>query len=140
MAEKVAPARLANIRKAEPKVPVIGIFAACDPRIDKASRTRSQNIVKMTAEVILPVIVILGLVPKGIEYTVQWRRRRKAGDQVPFWPKWSRKKVVGALLLAAILIGIVVFPAVATLLLIILLKTGVDVQTHMKEHKKAAVV
>lgn len=31
-------------------LPVIGVFATCDPRIDKDSRTRSANIVKMAAE------------------------------------------------------------------------------------------
>lgn len=34
------------------KAPVIGVFATCDPRIDRASRKRAQNIVVMTAEVI----------------------------------------------------------------------------------------
>ena len=37
MAKKVWAVRLPNVRKAEPKVPVIGVFAACDPRIDEVS-------------------------------------------------------------------------------------------------------
>ena len=32
--------------------PVVGVFATCDPRINAASRKRSQNIVSMVAEVI----------------------------------------------------------------------------------------
>lgn len=31
-------------------MPVIGVFATCDPRIDEESRTRAANIVSMTAE------------------------------------------------------------------------------------------
>ena len=32
-----------------PEAPVVGAFAACDPRIDEDSRKRARNIVKMTA-------------------------------------------------------------------------------------------
>ncbi len=46
MAKKIEAMRLPNIRKATPKVPVIGVFATSDPRIDKDSRTRCQNIVQ----------------------------------------------------------------------------------------------
>ena len=35
-----------------PDSPVIGVFTACDPRIDEDSRTRSGNIIKMTADII----------------------------------------------------------------------------------------
>ena len=38
--------------KSDPKVPTFGVFAACDPRIDKASRTRAVNIVEMAADVV----------------------------------------------------------------------------------------
>ncbi|MHC4721445.1 MAG: hypothetical protein ACYS6I_01925, partial [Planctomycetota bacterium] len=69
MAKKVTPVRLANIRKVEPKVPVIGVFAACDPRIDKASRTRSQNIVKMAAEVISGAVVLPDKTPVAVVYS-----------------------------------------------------------------------
>ena len=34
------------------KLPVIGVFAACDPRIDSGDRKRAKNIVKMTADVL----------------------------------------------------------------------------------------
>ncbi len=52
MAKKSEAVRLPNIRKATPKIPVIGVFAASDPRIDHASRTRCINIAKMAADVI----------------------------------------------------------------------------------------
>jgi len=52
MAKKAKAVCLPNIKKAQPKAPVIGVFATSDPRIDQASRTRCQNIVKMAADVI----------------------------------------------------------------------------------------
>jgi len=58
MAKKVTAVRLPNIKKAEPKVPVIGVFATSDPRIDKASRTRCQNIAKMAADIISGSVVL----------------------------------------------------------------------------------
>ncbi len=58
MAEKIEPACLPSIKKATPKAPVIGVFATSDPRIDKDSRIRCQNIVKMAAEVISGKVVM----------------------------------------------------------------------------------
>ncbi len=58
MAKKVEPVCLSNISKAAPKEPVIGVFATSDPRIDKDSRIRCQNIVKMAAEVISGAVVL----------------------------------------------------------------------------------
>ncbi len=52
MAKKSSAVKLPSIKKANPKVPVIGVFSAGDPRVDKDSRLRCQNIVKMAAEVI----------------------------------------------------------------------------------------
>ena len=69
MAKKVVPVRLPNIRKAAPKLPVIGVFAACDPRIDKASRTRSQNIVKMAADVISGSVLMPDKTPTPVVYS-----------------------------------------------------------------------
>ena len=40
-----------------PGLPVIGIFATCDPRIDQDSRTRSTNIVKMAANQISGTVI-----------------------------------------------------------------------------------
>ncbi|NLC57715.1 MAG: hypothetical protein GX774_12820 [Armatimonadetes bacterium] len=44
--------RLPLEQKASAKLPTIGVFATCDPRIDPASRERAVNIVEMTANVI----------------------------------------------------------------------------------------
>ena len=44
--------RLPYVTKVEEKVPVIGVFATCDPRVDKPSRQRATNIIGMTADVI----------------------------------------------------------------------------------------
>jgi len=43
---------LPGIAKPAPKVPVIGVFAPCDPRIDEKSRKRCRNITKMVADTI----------------------------------------------------------------------------------------
>lgn len=51
MAENLAK-KLEITGKPGPKVPVIGVFAPCDPRIDKDSRRRVQNIIKNVADAI----------------------------------------------------------------------------------------
>jgi len=58
MAKKTEATQLPNIRKATPKIPVIGVFATGDPRIDPDSRTRCQNIVKMAADTISGSVVL----------------------------------------------------------------------------------
>ena len=40
-----------NLSQSDNK-PVIGVFATCDPRIDKDSRSRAGNIIKMTADIL----------------------------------------------------------------------------------------
>ena len=50
---------LPNIRKAMPKVPVIGVFATSDPRIDQVSRIRCKNIAKMAADCISGEVILL---------------------------------------------------------------------------------
>ncbi len=50
----------------KPAVPRVGVFAACDPRIDDASRRRAQNIVAMTADVIADRLAL----PDGTEAPV----------------------------------------------------------------------
>jgi len=69
MAKKVEAKHLTNIRKAAPKVPVIGVFATSDPRIDKASRTRCQNIAKMTADCISGSVVLPDKTPVPVVYS-----------------------------------------------------------------------
>ncbi len=69
MAKRVEAVRLPNIRKAAPKVPVIGVFATSDPRIDKASRTRCQNIAKMAADCISGSVVMPDKTPVPVVYS-----------------------------------------------------------------------
>jgi len=69
MAKKVEARNLPNIRKATPNVPVIGIFATSDPRIDKASRTRCQNIAKMAADCISGSVVLPDKTPVPVVYS-----------------------------------------------------------------------
>jgi len=69
MAKKVEAVRLPVIRKATPKNPVIGVFATSDPRIDKASRTRCQNIAKMAADVISGSVVLPDKTPVPVVYS-----------------------------------------------------------------------
>jgi len=69
MAKKIETKRLPNIKKATPKVPVIGIFATSDPRIDQASRTRCQNIAKMAADCISGSVVLPDKTPVPVVYS-----------------------------------------------------------------------
>jgi len=70
MAKKVVEsARLPVIRKATPKVPVIGVFATSDPRIDKDSRVRCQNIIKMAADLISGAVVLPDKTPVPVVYS-----------------------------------------------------------------------
>jgi L-fucose isomerase len=50
MSKKISAACLPEVKKGAPKVPVIGVFAPCDPRIDEKSRKRCRNITKMVAD------------------------------------------------------------------------------------------
>jgi len=59
--------RLPTVRNYKVSSPVIGVFATCDPRIDKESRTRAGNIVELAAEVIAGGISLPGKVlPKVV--------------------------------------------------------------------------
>ncbi|MGB2863899.1 MAG: hypothetical protein WBC05_11285 [Sedimentisphaerales bacterium] len=69
MAQRVEAKHLPNIGKATPKVPVIGVFATSDPRIDQASRTRCQNIAKMTADTISGSVVLPDKTPVPVVYS-----------------------------------------------------------------------
>ncbi|MHC4174010.1 MAG: hypothetical protein ACYTBX_04605 [Planctomycetota bacterium] len=69
MAKKIEAKRLPNIRKATLKVPVIGVFATSDPRIDQASRTRCRNIAKMAADVISGSVVLPDKTPVSVVYS-----------------------------------------------------------------------
>ena len=69
MAKKVEAVRLPNIRKATPKVPVIGVFATSDPRIDKYSRMRCMNVVRNTADIISGAVVMPDKTPVPVVYS-----------------------------------------------------------------------
>ena len=69
MAKKIEATRLANIRKATPKVPVIGVFATSDPRITKEDRQRCQNIAKMAADCITGRVVLPDKTPVPVVYS-----------------------------------------------------------------------
>jgi L-fucose isomerase len=44
--------RLESENVGKTRTPVIGVFAPCDPRIDEASRKRTQNIIRLAADLI----------------------------------------------------------------------------------------
>ncbi|MHC4130698.1 MAG: hypothetical protein ACYSSP_07415 [Planctomycetota bacterium] len=93
MAKKVKAIRLPNTKKSKPKAPVIGVFAACDPRIDETSRIRSQNIIEMVANEIsgavllpdknaVPVVYSAILVDGEAQADVVTQQFRKAGVDI----------------------------------------------------------
>lgn len=93
MKKKAQAVCLSNIRKANPKVPVIGVFATSDPRIDEASRVRCRNIVKMAADVIngsvvmpdkttVPVVYSAVLIDDEAQADIVAQQFRKAGVDI----------------------------------------------------------
>lgn len=60
--------RLKEQSKASEQVPVIGVFATCDPRIAEADRKRARNIVQMAAETLAGSVVL----PDGTPVVVVW--------------------------------------------------------------------
>ena len=54
---------------ADPRCPVIGVFAPCDPRIDTASRQRAQNIIQMVADTLNGQIVLPDQTPVPVVYS-----------------------------------------------------------------------
>jgi len=69
MARKIEATRLPNIRRAAPKVPVIGVFATSDPRIGADDRKRCQNIAKMAADCISGAVVMPDKTPVPVVYS-----------------------------------------------------------------------
>lgn len=61
--------RLPLEHAAKPRVPVIGVFATGDPRIDAASRERAVNIVEMTANVIAEAVKLPDGTPVPVVYS-----------------------------------------------------------------------
>ncbi len=69
MAKKTKATCLDGIKKVSPKTPVIGVFSPCDPRIDAASRKRSQNIIAMVANTISGQVVLPDKTPVPVVYS-----------------------------------------------------------------------
>jgi L-fucose isomerase len=69
--------KLPVTKKYTPALPVIGVFATCDPRIDAASRTRAQNIVRMTAGIIAARVRM----PDGAAPPVVWAATLVDGER-----------------------------------------------------------
>ncbi len=69
MAKKAKAIHLPQVSKAAPKVPVIGVFATGDPRIDEASRLRCRNIIKMAADRISGSVLLPDKTPVPVVYS-----------------------------------------------------------------------
>ncbi|MFA5292300.1 MAG: hypothetical protein WC496_04610 [Phycisphaerae bacterium] len=69
MIKKMKVDCLMEINKATPRMPVIGVFAPCDPRIDPASRKRAQNIIAMVADTISGQVVLPDKSPVSVVYS-----------------------------------------------------------------------
>ncbi|MHC4476259.1 MAG: hypothetical protein ACYTEL_11475 [Planctomycetota bacterium] len=61
--------KLPSIRKATPKVPVVGVFATSDPRVTKDDRVRCQNIAQMAADCISGAVVLPDKTPVPVVYS-----------------------------------------------------------------------
>ncbi len=75
-----AAKNLGESTKADPKVPVIGVFATNDPRIDKSFWKRGQNIVKMTADIIAKGVTLPGGVTPRVVYTPTLVKEERSAD------------------------------------------------------------
>lgn len=60
--------RLSESNNASASAPTIGVFATCDPRIDRESRLRAGNIVRMTADIVAAGVKM----PHGSAVEVAW--------------------------------------------------------------------
>ncbi len=67
--KSVKPKRLPAARSAKPKTVTFGVCAACDPRIDEASRKRAVNIVEMVAGEIAKSVKEPSGEPVGVVYS-----------------------------------------------------------------------
>lgn len=69
MNKNVKATCLPTSKKTQPKVPVIGIFAPCDPRIDADSRKRAQNIVQLVADAVSGKVLLPDKTPVSVVYS-----------------------------------------------------------------------
>ncbi len=82
MAKKICATELPDVRKPQPKIPLIGVFAACDPRIDTKSRTRAQNITQMAADNISGSVILPDNTPVPVVYSTTLVDGEKQADIV----------------------------------------------------------
>jgi len=93
MAKNTEAKLLPTIAKPTPQMPTIGVFAPCDPRIDQASRQRSQNIIRMVADAVsgqvtlpdktaVPVVYSSTLVDSEKQADIVAQQFRQAGVNI----------------------------------------------------------
>jgi len=81
MTTKVTATCLPDIQQPRPKVPTIGVYAPCDPRVDTDSRKRARNIVAMVADTIT-VVYSSVLVDSEAQADVVAQQFRQAGVDI----------------------------------------------------------
>ncbi|NLF38433.1 hypothetical protein GX586_03250 [bacterium] len=69
--------KLPVVKTSSPALPVIGVFATCDPRIDEQSRTRARNVVEMAANVVAGGVAL----PGGARPDVVWAATLVDGER-----------------------------------------------------------
>ena len=74
--------RLTENRKNKTNVPTIGVFATCDPRVDREARQRAVNIVEMSADVIAKGVVMPDKTPVRVVYSAVLVDGEKQADIV----------------------------------------------------------
>ena len=74
--------KLSSISKADPKTPIIGVFATSDPRIDEASRRRCLNIIEMAANSISGKVYMPDKTPVEVVYSTVLIDGEKEADIV----------------------------------------------------------
>jgi L-fucose isomerase len=62
------PIKLADNPPSDPRIPAVGVFATCDPRIDEPSRRRAANIVEMAANIIAKGVTVPNGEPVRVVY------------------------------------------------------------------------
>ena len=61
--------RLPASKRIKPNIPVFGVFATCDPRIDTASRKRAINIVEMASDIIAGALTLPDKTPARVVFS-----------------------------------------------------------------------
>lgn len=74
--------RLSERAEARPRIPVIGVFATCDPRIDQQSRDRAVNIVEMAANILAERVRLPDGTPVPVVYSPILVDGEKQADMV----------------------------------------------------------